>query len=111
MGVYNLDKIFKPQSIAVIGASEKEGSIGSALVENLVQGGFQGKVYPVNPRYDSIHALKAYPSILDTNAAVDLAVIAIPIAAVPGVVKECAEAGVEGAIIISAELPRFRGWC
>ena len=102
MGVYNLDKIFKPESVAVIGASEKEGSIGSVLVENLIQGGFQGKVYPVNPRYRSIHALKAYPSILDTNTAVDLAIIAIPIATVPGVVKECVGAGVEGAIIISA---------
>ena len=102
MGVYNLDKIFKPESIAVIGASEKEGSIGRVLVENLIKGGFQGKVYPVNPRYRSIHALEAYPSILDTNMAIDLAIIATPIATVPGVVKECVEAGVEGAIIISA---------
>jgi len=102
MGVYNLDKIFKPESIAVIGASEKEGSIGSVLVKNLTQGGFQGKVYPVNPRYRSIHALKAYPSIVDTNTAVDLAIIATPIATVPGVVKECVSAGVEGVIIISA---------
>jgi acetyltransferase len=102
MGVYNLDKIFKPESIGVIGASEKEGSIGSVLVENLIQGGFQGKIYPVNPRYRSIHALEAYPSILNINTAVDLAIIATPIATVPGVVKECVEAGVEGAIIISA---------
>ena len=102
MAVYNLDKIFKPESIAVIGASEKEGSIGSVLVENLIQGGFQGKVYPVNPRYRSIYALEAYPSILNTNSAVDLAIIATPIATVPGVVKECVEAGVDGAIIISA---------
>ncbi|UCG20662.1 MAG: CoA-binding protein, partial [Deltaproteobacteria bacterium] len=102
MGVYNLDKIFKPASIAVIGASEKKGSIGSALVENLTQGGFQGQVYPVNPRYGSIQGLKAYPSILDTSTAVGLAIIATPIATVPGVVKECVGAGVEGAIIISA---------
>jgi len=102
MGVYNLDKIFKPESIAVIGASKKEGSIGSILVENLIQGGFQGKVYPVNPQYGTVHALKAYPSILDTNAIVDLAIIATPIATVPGVVEECVGAGVQGAIIISA---------
>ncbi|MGD8371833.1 MAG: acetate--CoA ligase family protein, partial [Syntrophobacterales bacterium] len=102
MGVYNLDKIFKPESIAVIGASEKEGSIGSVLVENLIKGGYQGKVYPVNPRYRSIHALKAYPSILDAKGAVDLAIIATPIVTVPGVVKECAGAGVAGVIIISA---------
>ncbi len=102
MGVYNLDKIFKPESIAVIGASEKEGSIGSVLVENLIQGGFQGKVYPVNPRYRSIHALKAYPSIVDTNTAVDLAIIATPIATVPDIVKECVTKNVGGTIIISA---------
>jgi acetyltransferase len=51
MSVFNLDKIFKPESIAVIGASKKKGSIGSVPVKNLIQGGFQGKVYPVNPRY------------------------------------------------------------
>jgi acetyltransferase len=102
MGVYHLDKIFKPQSIAVIGASEKKGSIGRVLVENLTQGGFQGQVHPVNPRYRSIQGLKTYPTILDTSTAVDLAIIATPIATVPGVVKECVGAGVEGAIIISA---------
>jgi acetyltransferase len=102
MGIYNLDKIFKPDSVAVIGASEKEGSIGSVLVENLIQGGYQGKVYPVNPRYRSIHALEAYPSILHANAAVDLAIIATPIATVPSIVGECVEAGIGGAIIISA---------
>ena len=102
MGVYNLDKIFKPESIAVVGASEKKGSIGSVLVENLTQGGFQGKVYPVNPRYRSIHALKAYSSIVDTETAVDLAIIATPIATVPDIVKECVSKNVGGAIIISA---------
>jgi acetyltransferase len=102
MGVYNLDKIFKPESIAVIGASEKKGSIGRVLLENLTQGGFQGQVYPVNPRYQSIQGIKTYPSVLDTSTAVDLAIIATPIATVPGVVKECVGAGVGGAIIISA---------
>jgi acetyltransferase len=102
MGVYNLDKIFKPESVAVIGASEKEGSIGSVLVENLTQGGFQGKVYPVNPRYGSIHSLKAYPSIVDTDTAVDLAIIATPIATVPNIVKECVGKNVGGVVIISA---------
>ena len=102
MGIYNLDKIFKPQSIAVIGASEKPGSIGRTLVENLVQGGFQGKVYPVNPKYRSILTLKAYSSILDTEGPVDLAIIAIPIATVPDMVKQCVNKKVDGAVIISA---------
>jgi len=102
MGVYNLDKIFKPESVAVIGASEKESSIGSVLVENLIQGGFQGKVYPVNPRYRTIHDLKAYPSIVNTDSPVDLAIIATPIATVPSIVQECVSKNVGGAIIISA---------
>jgi len=102
MGVYNLDKIFKPETVAVVGASEKEGSIGSVLVENLIQGGFQGRVYPVNPRYHTIHDLKAYPSIVNTDSPVDLAIIATPIATVPSIVQECVSKNVGGAIIISA---------
>jgi len=102
MGVYNLDKIFKPSSIAVIGASQREGSIGSALMQNLVQGGFQGTILPVNPKHSKIHGLKSYPSILKAETSTDLAIIATPIATVPSIVKECAEAGIDGAIIVSA---------
>jgi acetyltransferase len=102
MGVYNLDKIFKPESIAVIGASEKKDSIGSILVQNLVQGAFQGKIYPVNPKYRTLHALKAYPSILEVDSPVDLAIIATPIATVPEIVTQCVAKNVGGAIIISA---------
>lgn len=102
MGVYNLDKIFKPNSVAVIGASEKQGSIGSALMENLIEGGFEGSLLPVNPKHSKIHGLKSYPSILKAETATDLVIIATPIATVPSIVKECAEAGIGGAIIISA---------
>jgi acetyltransferase len=102
MGIYHLDKIFKPDSIAIIGASEKPGSIGSILVQNLTQGSFPGKVYAVNPKHSAIHGLKAYSSILDTTNPVDLAIIATPIATVPNIVKECVARNVGGAIIISA---------
>jgi acetyltransferase len=102
MGVYNLDKLFKPDSIAVIGASEKQESIGSALMENLIGGGFQGTVIPVNPKYSKIHGFKTYPSILKAETSIELAVIATPIATVPSIIKECAECGVGGTIIISA---------
>ena len=102
MGVYNLDKIFKPNSVAVIGASEKQGSIGSALMENLIEGGFEGSALPVNPKHSKIHGLKSYPSILKVENSVELAIIATPIATVPSIVKECAEAGTGGAIIITA---------
>ncbi|MGB6383161.1 MAG: bifunctional acetate--CoA ligase family protein/GNAT family N-acetyltransferase [Syntrophobacteria bacterium] len=102
MGLYNLDKIFEPESIAVVGASEKEGSIGSVHVQNLIQGGYQGKIFPVNPHYTSTHGLKAYPSISRIDHAVDLAIIAIPISSVPSVIRECAQVRVGGAIVVSA---------
>jgi acetyltransferase len=102
MGLHNLDKIFKPESIAVVGASEKEGSIGYVHVQNLIQGGYQGKIFPVNPHYSAIHGLKAYPSISRIDHAVDLAIIAIPISSVPSVIRECAHLGLGGAIVVSA---------
>ena len=97
-----MDKIFEPESIAVVGASEKEGSIGSVHVQNLIQGGYQGKIFPVNPHYTSTHGLKAYPSISRIDHAVDLAIIAIPISSVPSVIRECAQVRVGGAIVVSA---------
>jgi acetyltransferase len=102
MGLHNLDKIFKPKSIAVVGASEKEGSIGHAIMQNLIEGGYGGEVIPINPRYSTIHGIRTFQSISKTNSAIDLAIIAIPISTVPPVVKECAERGVGGAIILSA---------
>ena len=102
MGIYNLDKIFRPESIAVIGASEKDGSIGSAHMRNLIQGGYQGKIFPVHPHYTRIHGLEVYPSLTKIEHNIDLAIIAIPIASVPQVIKECVEVGVGGTIIVSA---------
>jgi acetyltransferase len=71
-------------------------------VQNLIQGGYQGKIFPVNPHYTAIHGLKAYPSISRIDHAVDLAIIAIPISSVPSVIRECAQVGVGGAIVVSA---------
>jgi acetyltransferase len=102
MGVYNLDKIFNPNAIAVVGASEKGESIGFAVMENLIQGGFEGTVVPVNPNYSKILGLEAYPAISALAQPVDLAVIATPISSVPSIVKECVDMGVGGAIVISA---------
>ena len=83
MGIYNLDAIFRPRSVAVIGASEKPGSIGSALMGNLIEGGFDGSILPINPRHPKIHGVAAYPSISDAGLAVDLAIVATPIETVP----------------------------
>ena len=102
MGVYNLARIFNPGAIAVIGASEKAGSVGSTLMLNLVQSSFAGNLFPVNPRHKTIHCLKSIPSILKAERSIDLAVIATPIASVPSIVKECVQKGVKGAIIVSA---------
>ena len=97
-----LDYFFKPGAIAVIGASPKEGSIGCTLLTNLKKDGFPGPIYPINPKHEEILGLKAYPSIAAVGSPIDLAVISVPIREVPAVMKECGEAGVKGAIIISA---------
>ena len=65
MSVENLDKIFRPDSIAVIGAGERQGSIGAALMRNLIQGGFAGEIYPINPKHGVIMKMPAYPSVKD----------------------------------------------
>jgi acetyltransferase len=102
MSIHNLDKIFKPKSLALIGASEKQGSIGFSLVSNVLDAKYQGSVFPVNPHYKTIQGLSAYSSISDIKQPVDLALIAIPIAKVPPIIKKCVKAGVGGAVIISA---------
>ena len=102
MSVENLDKIFQPKSIAVVGASERKGSVGDALMRNLLERGFPGEIHPINPNHKKIWKLPACPSIRDLEAPVDLAVIATPITSAPQIVKDCVDVGVGGAVIISA---------
>ena len=97
-----LDAIFNPRSIAVIGATEKEGSVGRTILWNLLSSPFGGTVYPVNPTRPAILGVKAYPSIAAIGEAVDLAVIVTPAKSAPQLVIDCGEAGVKGIIIISA---------
>lgn len=97
-----LDAIFAPRTVAVIGASEHASSVGRALVANLIEGRFKGKVFAVNAQHDTILGHEAYPSVAAIPEAVDLAVIATPAATVPEIMQQCAEAGVKGAIVISA---------
>ncbi|MEG4806219.1 bifunctional acetate--CoA ligase family protein/GNAT family N-acetyltransferase [Microcoleus sp. F8-D3] len=97
-----LDRIFKPQSVAVIGATEREGSVGRTLLWNLIRNPFGGTVFPVNPQRRSVLGLKSYPDIASVPERVDLAAIATPAATVPQVIRECIAAGVKGAIIVSA---------
>lgn len=93
-------RIMNPQSIAVIGASAEEGKIGYAVVRNILDGGYRGKVYPINPRMAEIQGLKAYPSIGDVPGEVDVAVFAIPAPAVAGALDQAGEKGVAGAVLI-----------
>jgi acetyltransferase len=97
-----LDAIFRPETVAVIGATERPGSVGRTIIWNLVSSPFGGTVFPVNARRPSVLGIKAYPSISDVPAKVDLAVIVAPAQAVPGIIRECVDAGVDGAVVISA---------
>jgi len=97
-----LDYIFRPRSIAVIGASPKKGTIGRELLHNIIEGEFNGKVFPVNPNYPVIHSIKCFPKVSDVPDEVDLAVIIIPRDFVLGVVDDCGKKGVRGLVVISA---------
>ncbi len=79
MGQSNLNRIFKPRHVAVVGASEKAGTIGNALMRNLIDGGFPGMLLPVNPKYKAIHGHESFESVSALKTGVDLAVIATPI--------------------------------
>ncbi|TQF17094.1 bifunctional acetate--CoA ligase family protein/GNAT family N-acetyltransferase [Myxococcus llanfairpwllgwyngyllgogerychwyrndrobwllllantysiliogogogochensis] len=97
-----LDVIFKPRSVAVVGASERPGSVGRTVLWNLISNPFGGTVYPINPKRPNVLGIRAWPSLRALPEPVDLAVVVTPAPAVPDVIRECAELGVQGAIIISA---------
>jgi acetyltransferase len=97
-----LDLFFRPSTIAVIGATETPGSVGRTILWNLVSSPFGGTVFPVNPKRPSVLGIKAYASVEDIPARVELAIIVTPAASVPGVIAGCARAGVPAALIISA---------
>ncbi len=97
-----LEKMFNPQSIAVIGATSRRGHVGYSLIKNLIGSDYEGIVYPVNLKRKSVLGVKAYPSISKIPDIVDLAIIATPAETVPAIVKECGETGVSGVVIISA---------
>jgi acetyl coenzyme A synthetase (ADP forming)-like protein len=98
----SLDPIFSPRTVAVIGASRQRGSIGFALLHNLVANEFQGAIFPVNPHAAAIHSLKCYPSVAALPDAIDLAVVMVPRPAVQAVVEECLAKGVRGLVVITA---------
>ena len=97
-----VSRLLAPRSVAVIGASRKRGTIGAELLNNIVANGFTGPVYPVNPTADAIEGVRAYPSVREIPGDVELAVIAVPSAAVLDVARDCAAKGVRSLVVISA---------
>jgi acetyl coenzyme A synthetase (ADP forming)-like protein len=98
----DLRPIFEPRSVVVIGASRQPGSVGYAVLDGLLNAGFTGVVYPVNPKARAIRGVRAYPTVREVPDEIDLAVIVVPAPVVPQVMEECGQRGVKGAVVISA---------
>jgi acetyl-CoA synthetase (ADP-forming) len=97
-----MDAIFKPSSVAVIGASDNPGKLGSHVMRSLIEGKYPGKIFPINPGKDEILGIKTYPSLLQVPDRVDLSIIVLPAELVPKTIKECNEKGVKGIVLITA---------
>jgi len=102
MSQHYLTPLFAPKSIALFGASDRVDSVGQIVFHNMLQGGFKGGLYPINPKHAEIQGQKAYRSLEEIGEEVDLVVIATPPKAVPAIIEECGKHGVKGAIVITA---------
>ena len=105
----DLGVLFAPRSVAVIGATSRAGSVGQAVFANVFKHGYAGVVYPVNPKAPSVMSVKAFPSVLDIPDTVDLSIIIVPNALVPGVMEECGQKGIKAAIVITAGFKELGG--
>jgi acetyltransferase len=99
---HGLEAIFDPQSVAVIGATDRPDTVGRTVLQNLLTSAFHGKVFPVNPQHSELLGIKAYKNIGSVPQGIDLAVLATPAATIPGLIGECIDAGVKSAVVISA---------
>ncbi|MGJ9419600.1 GNAT family N-acetyltransferase [Massilia sp. CMS3.1] len=108
MSVRNLDKLFAPRSVALIGASNRPGSLGATLLHNLVAGEFRGSIYPVSPKYTELAGLAVVASVADLAVAPDLAVICTPPATLPAIIRQLGEKGTRAAVVLSAGLADAR---
>ena len=97
-----MEALFKPRAVAVIGASDNPGKLGSHVMRSLTEGKYPGKIYPVNPGKNEMFGMKTYPSLLQIPETVDLSVIVLPAEQVPKTVIECGEKGVKGIVLITA---------
>ena len=97
-----LNEFFRPSSIAIIGASESPGKVGTVVLENIIDSGYHGKIYAVNPSHKEVQGLGCYPSVSDLPETPELAIIIVPARQVQHVLEECAQRGIKGAVIITA---------
>lgn len=95
-----MNRIMKPEAVAVIGASSEDGKIGNSVMKNLINGGYKGQIYPIHPKADEILGYKAYKSVKDVPGVIDTAVFAIPAKFVAAALTECGEKGIPGAVLI-----------
>lgn len=102
MGHHYLNQLFHPKSIAVFGASEKENAVGTLVFRNILEAGFEGEIYPINPKHETIQGKTAYANLGALNKPVDLAVVATPARTVPDIMSQCGEHGVKGVVVMSA---------
>jgi len=105
----DLDFFFNPKSIAIIGASKREGKVGYTVLNNIIKSGYQGKIYPINPKGGNILGLSAYESVLSVPDAIDIAIFIIPGKYVIPIAEECGKKGVKGLIVISAGFKEIGG--
>ena len=102
MSVLNLNKMFNPESVALIGASERKGALGNVVMKNLLADGFSGPILPVNPKYKKVNGVRAYQDIASSPVTPDLAVICTPAVTIPGIISELGERGTRAAVVLSA---------
>lgn len=98
----DLEPLFAPRAVAVVGASARKDSVGQSVFRNLLSSGYTGVVYPINPKHRSILGVRSYANVLEVDDDLDLVVIAVPASAIPQVLDECAQKGVRSAIVLSA---------
>lgn len=109
MGPSKLEHLFNPRSIAVFGASDSGRSVGSRVFANLLEGGFEGPIIPINPKYANVSGRRCFSTVSELDEHVDLAVIATPASTVAGIVRQCGEAGIHNAIVLSAGFGEAKG--
>jgi len=102
MSIRNFDKLFRPRSVALIGAGERPGSVGAVVLHNLRRAGFRGDLMLVNPHHEMLEGLPVYPNVAALPSTPDLAVIATPPATVPGLIAELGSSGTKAAVVITA---------